>query len=183
MSFEELINLVPEDSKVLEVGTNGLQGENTSLALAKRFKDIIGFNIPSAPGYLYQPWPHYHVRLEDFYKATITEKYDLIVLDLNLGNNLRKDWTWEGLARMYGLLNPGGYLINYVMTDTDYHSYSFPNYTGKFIKHHMASWWGQYPLTGLGILNKLHSLYIFKFVKMLQEERRKYIWWCLLQKI
>lgn len=182
MGFEELIKLVPEDSKVLEVGTNGLQGENTSLALAKRFKSVIGYNIPSAPGYLYQPWLHYPVRLEDFYKATITEKYDLIVLDLNLGNNLRRYWTWEGLARIHGLLNPGGFLINYALTKEDYQSYSFPNYTGKFIKHHMASWWNEYPLTEYGIAKKLNSLHIFRFVRMLQEEIRPYIWWCLLQK-
>lgn len=178
-AFEKLISTISPDARVLEVGTAGHEGENTSLAIAARFKkeNIQGFNIKPVK------WDKYQVLEGDFYTSELSPdspRYDLVVLDLNIDRNLDRDWTDAGLEHMRGLLAPGGRLINYVMMTTEYGDYPV---TPALIKAHMHSWWGEYPLTNRRVGEKLRSLPGWELELAIQEERRPYILWCLLKKI
>lgn len=177
-----LIKHLPKDLKVLDVGCGGLYGENTSEYLIAHFgvENITGVCTSEREVGIYHArraemgLPEVSIRVEDFYKME-PEKYDVVVLDLNIENNL-KDWTDKGLEYAKKFLKPGGYLINYVMVTDQYKDED----TGEMIKVAWADFFGGdigYEQVG----KKLSSLKDFKLLGQVKEERRPYILWVLLQ--
>lgn len=185
--FPRLIKQLPKTFTVLDVGAGGLQGENTTNYLIEHFdaKNILGvcradvetqrfiatreankmFTIP--------------IISDDFYQIKFDGQFDLVVLDMNIGNNLEKDWSDEGLERMRSLVKDGGYLINYIMT-TD--QYGDPEKTPEFIRKYWWQWWNTGNLTMRAIGEKLRQLDGWELFDYEQEPRRDYILWTMLKK-
>lgn len=177
LEFDNLIQVLPTDSKVLDVGASGLEGENTTNALVARFPDYTGICIrpEKVEAYKYLH-PDVNLIVGDFYARDIPdETYDLVVLDLNIENNLLKDWTDEGVKRIHKMLKPGGYLINYVMTTTEYGD---PDATPQLIATHRDKFWGGWKKIG----DKLSKLKGFEVYASAQEQGRPYIQWVMLKK-
>lgn len=173
--IEEYISQIPKDASVLDVGCFGHEGENTSQFLAKHFNHVTGVAIsrkiePYIPA-------NYTVIFDNFYDYRF-DPFDLVVLDLHIEGNLINDWCEKGLERMKKLVKPGGYLINYVMTSTDYGD---PKVTPSLIQWHANLWWGK--LTPQDIKKKLESLEGWELVEMKPEHRREYITWVKLKRI
>jgi hypothetical protein len=164
LSFEKLINLIPKEASVLDVGAGGLEDENTGVFLKARFPNYTGINIK----------PLAFIQ-GDYNTYDFGKQFDLVVLDLNIENNL-KDWSDEGLQRISRWIKPGGYLINYVMTTTEYGN---PNETPQLIAEHRDKWWNGWDDMG----DRLSRLKGFEFIVHQTEERRPYIKWVLLKKI
>lgn len=191
-----MISELPKDFTVLDVGSGGLQGENTTNYLIEHFdaKNILGvcradvetqrfiatreankmFTIP--------------IISADFYKMDFKEgdfnksapwKFDLVVLDMNIESNLEKDWTNEGLERMRGLVKDGGYLINYIML-TD--QYGDPEKTPAFIRGQWKKWWRTEKLTLKEIGMRLTDIKGWELFAYDVEARRPYILWTMLKK-
>jgi hypothetical protein len=172
-TFDKLIRTLPKELKVLDVGVAGHEGENTSCFLVKYFSDVTGITIRSEKEVA---WDAYPVIRDDFYKHKFKEKFDLIVLDLNIDNNIGRDWTTEGLGRISKLLNPNGYLINYVMMTDNYGDPETP----ALIRKHAKKWWGE--LTDEAVRSKLSTLDIWRLISCERESRRPEILWILLQR-
>jgi len=176
-AFERLIESLPEDLRVLEVGINGHDGENTSHFLAKRFDNIVGLNIrPEKIEEWKEQYPDIVYECADYYEWEPNEKFELIVLDLNIENNL-KDWSDKELDRVHKMLERGGCLINYIMTTTEYGN---PGETPQLIDKHSKKWWKSFK--NEDIEKKLNSLKGFEWVACETEIRRDYITWVLLKK-
>ena len=185
--FSKLINSLPASLKVLDVGSGGLEGENTTNYLIRRFgpENITGicsnqheverFHAIRAELKL----PPVKIIQDDFYKHEFTGQYDLAVLDLNIESNLGRDWTDEGLDHMRSLVKDGGYLINYIML-TD--QYGDPDETPLFIYRKWVEHWGTENLTLKDIGRKLSNLKGWELMAQEQEERRPYILWVMLKK-
>lgn len=181
--MNELIKWMPKTFSVLDVGCGGLSGENTSVNLVNHFgqgnvtgickesrwnwKDVAEFksNFPNVK----------HIN-DDFYSHKFDTLFDLVVLDLNIENNILNDWSDDGLQKMRSLVAPKGYLINYIMTTTEYGD---PNETPKLLADHRDRWWGSFESIDIG--RRLNSLPGWKFIAHQREERRPYITWVLLQ--
>lgn len=170
-AIERLITSLPRNLKVLDVGCAGLGGENTTNYLYKHFTDITG--ICTTPEETYK-----EIKLikDDFYTHDFKEKYDLVVLDLDLELSL-KDWS-DNMQFPLRLLRPGGYLLTFLMT-TD--QYGDPDRTPKLIKEQWVSYWGAWPPNFEDIGNKLLNLPNYQLIAHRQEERRPYITWILLK--
>lgn len=180
--FEKLIEFIPQDSRVLDIGCGGLSGENTTNYLIKRFKDITGICRRSEEAQKYaDAHPDIPFIFNEFNKVSRKPFHDLVVYDLNIENNIL---SWEaGFKDMLSYLKPEGYLITYVMTTTEYGDNGTPNY----IREHWERFYGQ-PQSG--ILNneligkKMQELADYEFIASEVEERRPYITWvCLKRKI
>lgn len=171
-TFDKLIRSLPSNLKVLDVGVAGHEGENTSLLLADYFGDVTGITVRDLP------WDKYPVIRHDFYKYRFKTKYDLVVLDLNIDNNIGRDWTKAGMDRVSRLLTPRGYVINYVMMTDDYGD---PQTPGQ-IRAHSRKWWGAFPLTDQIVESKLSTLGSWHLIEIGRELRRPEILWTLLQK-
>lgn len=191
-----MISVLPKDFTVLDVGSGGLQGENTTNYLIEHFdaKNILGvckadvetqrfnatreankmFTIPIISADFYGM----EFKEGDFNKST-SWKFDLVVLDMNIENNLEKDWSDEGLERMRGLVKDGGYLINYIML-TD--QYGDPEKTPAFIREQWKKWWGTDKLTLKEIGMRLTDIKGWEVFAHEVEERREYILWIMLKK-
>ena len=156
---------------MLDVGGWGLEGDNTSQYLEERFSDIIFMNN--------KPLDKVNL-VGDFYGHKFKEKFDLIVLDLNIENNVLKDWSDEGLERVRGLLKKGGTLINYIMTTSDYGD---PNETPELIKRRWKEFWGTEDITDGSIGRKLKNIPGYEFFIHIQEEQRSEIIWVVLKKL
>lgn len=183
--FQRIIKHIPKDSKVLDVGGGGLDGENTTNFLRERFEDTNITLIDIAPGridaYLekFAVNEVFRVMEGDFYKVNWEEKFDLIVLDLNIDNNIKQDWTSKGLNRIHGLLNPGGIVITYVMITDEYGDADTP----KMIGDHMKEFWNSTPPNVYTIRKKLESYsQIYKVFMITKENVRPDIIWVALQK-
>lgn len=180
-AFEKLINWMPKSFDVLDVGAAGLEGENTTDTLVKRFKGYTGICIrPEKVAAYLQLHPELTGKLlcDDFYSHPFNRhSFDLVVLDMNIDNNMARDWTDEGLARAWELLKPGGYLINYVMMTDQYGDPETP----AQIREHWRTWW-QGPINPMTVGNKLYSIRQWEVVATEKEERRPYILWVLLKK-
>lgn len=164
-TLERMISVLPPTASILDVGAGGLQDENTGIYLKARFEDYTGINTKQFGQDI----------LGDFYTHSFDRKFDLIVLDLNIDNNLLKDWTNEGLEYARSLLNPNGFLINYVMVTTNYGDPETP----AMIAKHRDEFWNGWE----GIIDKLENLKGFKLMGILQEERRPEILWVMLKTI
>lgn len=175
-AFERLIKDLDPNMDVLEVGVNGHDGENTSVFVRDQFSDPFGINIrPEKIEDWKQRYPDANCAVADWYEYE-DETHDLIILDLNIENNL-KDWSDKELARAHRLLNYGGFLINYIMTTTEYGD---PNETPTLIAAHRDSWWGSFKNEDIG--KKLNALKGWEFIVAETETRRPYITWVLLKK-
>ena len=179
--FKRLISSLPKGS-VLDVGCGGLEGENTTDYLVEYFgvesitgvckwkKDIDKYRLKV---------PEINIIETDYYGIEFNEKFDLVVLDLNIENNL-KDWTDEGLKRTSKLVKKDGVLINYVMM-TD--AYGDPNETPQMIRDHRKNFWESDEWKNEMVGARIRKIKGFKLLGVEREERRPYIYWVALQKI
>lgn len=121
-SFSKLINKIPADSEVLDVGGGGLGGVNTTNYLITHFG---GDNVTcindkeERVAQFILDNPDVRMIVGDFYTYRFRRKFDLIVLDMNLALNIR-DWE-EGVLkkRVVKLLKKGGFVINYIKPGTE----------------------------------------------------------------
>ena len=181
--FEKIIQTIPKGSRILDVGSGGHEGENTTNYLIKRFgvDDVLGINIrPEKAEEIIEAHKGFNVLVGDFYKHKFKEKFDAVILDMNIENNVIYDWSLEGLERVRGLLNKGGMLVNYIMT-TD--QYGDPNETPKLIRKMFKEFWKVEKLDYEAIGNRLQDISGYEVFAQEQEERRPYILWVALQKI
>lgn len=178
--FEKLIQFVPQEARVLDIGCGGLSGENTTNYLVKRFKDITGICRRSEEAQKYaDAHPDIPFIFNEFNKVSHKPFYDLVVYDLNIENNIL---SWEAdFKDILNYLKPNGYLITYVMTTTEYGDAGTPN----FIREHWERYYGQ---SKPGILNseligkRISQIPNYEFIASEVEERRPYITWVLLRK-
>jgi len=158
--------------KVLDVGGGGLDGENTSVMLLERYgiENVTFINRkPESVVQFMAEHPKAKMVIGDYYTHQFPELYDLVVLDLNIENNL-KDWE-NGHARARELLSPGGSIITYVMTTTDYGDPETP----ALIRESMLKVWGTTDITQDVILKNLDVVAVEK------EPRRSYIQWVIVR--
>lgn len=172
-AFEKVMSQIPNKGKVLDVGAAGLEGDNTTDYLVANFPDYTGICIRPEKVEAYN---NPNIIVGDFYKTQFDTKFDVIVLDLNIDNNIGKDWTDEGLQRMHEILNPDGYLVNYVMLTTEYGD----DHTPHEIRTHADKFWGE--LTAEAVGKKLQTIPGFELFAYQLEERRPYILWVALRK-
>lgn len=172
-AFERLIDTLPPSASVLDVGCYGHKGANTSKFLAKYFHHVTGVAISQKA--IDQAPKNYEVIHDNFYTHDF-KPFDLVVLDLDIENNLLRDWTDKGLARMKTLINPGGYLINYVMMTTEYGDPDTPD----LLAWHRDRWWKEHTPEAIG--KKLTSLPGWELITAIPENRRPYILWTLLKR-
>ena len=172
MGFIELISDIPTNKSVLDVGAYGLQGENTTTELVAHFEDVLTINIRKIEG----------VKLvADFYRAHFDKKFDLIVLDLNIDNNVSQDWTRAGLDRVHNMLAPDGFVIVYILTKD---GYTEQEPTKTMINDNLNHFWKACPVTVDAIGNKLREFKdIFRLVAIQPDDRRDNIAWVKLQRI
>lgn len=173
-AFERLINQVPEESEVLDVGAGGHSGVNTSLFLIQRFKKYVGMNnktneeITKFCGDNNQA-----IVIADYWEQGGAQ-YDLLVLDMNIDNNFR-NWSDDGLTHAKKCLRKGGYMICYIMVTDNYGNPETP----AQLREHRDKWWGSWDKEN--IVKKLKNLDGFTFIALEQEERRPEIYWSLLK--
>lgn len=173
--IENFISLIPKDASVLDVGCFGHEGVNTSQFLSKHFDKVTGVAISRN----IEPYitDNYTVIFDNFYNYDFKQQFDLVVLDLHIEGNLINDWCNTGIERVKKLVKPGGYLINYVMTTTEYGD---AEVTPSLIAWHAKLWWGE--LTPEAIGKKINSINGFELVAAKPENRRPYILWVLLKR-
>lgn len=182
-----MISVLPKEFTVLDVGSGGLQGENTTNYLIEHFRseNIMGvcWADVETKRYLETREATRMVKIPifsgNFYKMNFVRQYDLVVLDMNIESNLEKDWSDEGLARVRGLVKDGGYLINYIML-TD--QYGDPEKTPQFIRERWKKWWRTDKLTLKEIGMRLRDIKGWEVFAHDIEERREYILWIMLKK-
>jgi len=108
--FQRIIETLPSNSQVLDVGAMGLGGENTTKYLWKRFGENVTCLNKEQIG-------HAIDIVADFYTYDFKEKYDVVVLDMKVKDNIEKDWTFDGFCRIFNLLSSKGIFITYLITD------------------------------------------------------------------
>lgn len=185
--FRRLISVLPRSFRVLDVGAGGLQGINTTNFLLEHFgvKNVLGVCTPEKEvNYYYaqrteKGLPKANIQVSDFYEMQFPQKFDLVVVDMNVENNVIHDWSEEGLARARELLKDGGYLIQYVML-TD--QYGDPNKTPELIRTRWIEFWETENLTLQSIGERLQRLNGWEVFAYEVEERRPYILWMMLRK-
>lgn len=183
-AIDKIISLIDKNSKVLDVGALGLMGENITQSLIDWFgaKNVTGICLnPEHPEWFIAKYPDFNFIVGNAFDYPLAEKFDLVVTDLGIEKNL-EDWSEEGLEKMKKFIKPGGYLLNYVMTTTEYGD---PLVTPFLIRKHWMSFWRHlYPdQEGIyeAIGNKLKELEDWELVLAEREERRPYILWILLK--
>lgn len=182
-----MISHLPSNLKVLDVGSGGLQGENTTNYLTEHFgvENILGICKSDHEVEVYQAQraehklPPVKIVSGDFYEQKFDQQFDLVVLDMNIESNLQKDWSDEGLKRMWDLVKDGGYLINYVMMTE---LYGDPLTTPLMIRKCWKEWWRVSDLTLKDVGNKLSKVKGWEVFAYDLEERRRYILWVMLKK-
>lgn len=185
--FQKLISQLPKNFTVLDVGSGGLHGENTTEYLLAHFgaENVLGVCWADHEVEVYQAkraeakLPPVKIISADFYQMEPSEQYDLVVLDMNIESNLARDWTAEGLERMKKFVKPGGYLINYIML-TD--QYGDPEKTPAFIRSQWPKFWETEKLTLPDIGKRLGRISGWEVFAHDIEERRPYILWMLLKR-
>lgn len=180
--FQRILETLPRNMRVLDVGAGGLEGENTTNYLLphvgqNNYKGICTTK-KQVDSYT-NLHPEADIVVGDFYETEFKEKFDLIVLDLNIANNVERDWTDEGLARVREMLDKDGLLINYVLC-TD--GYGDPGETPELIRKGWKDFWGMDEFSHEKVGNKLYSLKGWEVYMTSQEERRNYILWVALRR-
>lgn len=171
MSFKNLLQKT-QQTEVLDVGGGGLEGENTSNHLIERFGvenvTLINTKIDSVKLFM-EKNPDANMLIGNYLTFNFLHKYDIVVLDLNIEQNL-KDWE-NNHERAWNLLKPGGSIITYVMTTTDYGD---PE-TKDLIRESMLKVWGTDLITKNTLLGN-------DYVEEVENDnRRNYIKWVILK--
>lgn len=189
-AFKDLLTGLDPNFSVLDVGVGGLEGENTSNDLLDYFSsdNILGICNNQQAVDLFvaqrqeQNKPVPTIIVDDFYIHTFDTQFDLVVLDLNIDNNVQRDWTELGLETMHDLVKKGGYLINYVMLTDQYGEEETPGMIRRrwkdFYKEEM-----NVSDNKEKVLNKLSSLNRWQLVSYCVEERRPSIMWVLMKNL
>jgi len=121
--FEKIINKINPESKVLDAGGWGLEGVNTTQLLIDRFGEdnVITLNKDPIDGKKIDI-------IAEWYSYKPEKKYDVVVVDVDLDDNVKITWTTEEFHRMFNLfLKERGILILYIRTtrNTDYQDVNF----------------------------------------------------------
>lgn len=174
--MEELIENLPEYLSVLDIGAGGLYGVNTTDVLIKHFADYTGICKTEVNSYLAQceekGLGKPNIIIGDYYQHNFGRQFDLVVHDLDIGNNI-KDWENE-----FGdiPLKDKGYLITYIMMTTEYGNKD----TSNKIRRHWQEFWGVDNLNNKAIGKR--KIKNYEFLRAMREKRRPYITWIMLQK-
>lgn len=152
--IEKIIAGLPSSLTVLDVGGFGLDGENTSLALAERFTQhrytCMNTDARSILA-CKERFMQCKTLEERFFDYEFQENYGVVVIDMWRGQN-QEFWDDDQLLDPYIPVEMGGYVIAYVM-----HPKNF-----LFVNRYEES---------------------YKLVAIEQEQRRPEIHWVCLQKL
>jgi len=170
IGFKQLLKDIPIDARILDVGAWGVYGENTSTHL-KYFEDVVYMNTKPLAGV---------TLVQDFYDWTPDGKFDLIVLDLNIENNISRDWTREGMGRVYRMLNEGGSLILYVLTKD---GYTEEEPTKTQLDEKFKEYWKSSPVTIDAIGDRVWEMKFWELYGIQPDDHRNNIAWVRLTKI
>lgn len=181
--FEKLIQDIPKNYSVLDVGAGALQGANTTNDLIKHFgtKNYLGICLEqekidtfiSCRKLNREPIPT--IIAEDFYLYTDVSP-DVLVIDLNLDNNLNNEWSDTGIHRAYELTKQ--YYITYVM------SYNVDLAINERVTCHAHDFWGTLPITNSVIRKKLKEYSdLFEVIAIEKDDPRDEILWVKLKKV
>ncbi len=155
--FRKIIERIPGTDAVLDVGSWGLDGGNTTDAVVGLFNDITLINI--------KPQVNACI-VADYYTYKFDKKFDLIVLDLNIDHNI-PDWE-DDFKYTKTLLNPKGKIVCFIMLDGEYGGLE----SAKRIKKHWKTYWNT---------DKLTPKIIRKRFPMAEEDSsRPEIYWVLI---
>lgn len=178
-TFDKFIRTLPKESSVLDIGTFGHDGKNTSVFLGKYFDKILGFNINTKVLKDSAQYPNYEVIIDNFYDYKFKQQFDLVVSDMTIELNLLNDWCDSGIERIAKLVKPGGYWINFVMM-TD--QYGDPKVTPALIRWHSENFWGVTVPNVDAVEQKLSKLKGWELVAAEPEKRRENILWVMLKR-
>lgn len=190
-AFESIILKIHPNPIVLDVGGGGLKGSNTTNVLIEHFgiEAITCVCLNKEVANTYAEKTAVKMIVADFYKHEFKEKFDLIVLDLNIDCNVQNDWTDEGMKRIHKMLNPNGIVICYVMAGIEV---GYVDSLDMIEAHNLAYWgeeficaefFGQDTSSIIDDVLKQKYSKIFKVFSIKREERRTEILWVALQKI
>lgn len=186
-AFAKLIKNISREAKVLDIGSGGLEGENTTRALLDHFgaENVTGICKDEKMVEVFRAQLKEErkavpsIEVVDYYDFQTDEKFDLVVHDLNIDNNL-KDWSVDGLERSGSFLKDGGFLIQYVMTTEHYGD---PEETPALLRAHRNKFWWTSEFSQEMIGNRLRHLKNWEIWACEREQRRPYITWVMLRKV
>ena len=163
--FRKIIAGLPKNLSVLDVGAWGLEGDNTTEAIREHFTDVTFINRKEVAKPCIKA---------DYYTYEFDKKFDLIVLDLNIDNNIQRDWE-ENFRHSFKNLKEGGSIICYAMITSDYGDPETP----AMIKKHWKDYWKCCELTPIDIVAGVIDR--FTLLDIQEDERRGEIYWVHLR--
>ena len=188
LGFDNAVKDLYKIPKVLDVGAGGLDGHNTTKSLHKYFgyANVTCMQIKEAVARDYvSKYPSTIMKEQDFYEYDFKdEKFDLIVLDLNIDNNINRDWQGDGLKKAHSILNPKGIVVCYICHDNSASpAASDYMYLEDLIQKHLDGFWG-----GSVVDEKIKSVIkekfpMYKLVSINDDVERDNITWIALQKV
>ena len=180
--FQKLIQMLPKELSVLDVGAGGLEGENTTEFLLERFSDYTGICIKPDRIELYNAQrkergqKEANIIVGDFYTYQFGQQFDVLVLDLNIERNL-EDWE-DRFERVKKHVKHSGYLISYYMLTDEYTDV-------ESVHEQIRSTWidicGVNDMNVRVLANGMRAIPGFELMTIEQEERRPEIAWVLLR--
>lgn len=181
-AFGRLVKPISSTAKVLDVGSGELAGGNTSNHLVDKFgPNYTGIQIKKETIERYKRIKeNVEIIHGDFYKTKFKGKYDLVVLDLDIINNVTRDWEGDGIKKSaFDALKTGGHVICYVMSTTKYGSED----DGLMLERHHEYFWEGAPNVVRIVKKCMRYLEGFDIVDVQKEEARDYIYWVKLRKL
>lgn len=171
-AIERLIQNIPQDAEILDIGYGGLDGENTTNYLRERFRSVEGIckdqNGVDRYRAMYPESSNDKVTVGFYPNDMPTDrKWDLLVHDTNIEGNLAF-WSPEGQEKAWSYVKDGGGILTYMML-TDFYG---DDVAQAAIKEHRMRYWQ----------NCLPHIVWTHVLGMEREERRPYIMWVLLKK-
>lgn len=180
--FQKLIQMLPRELSVLDVGAGGLEGENTSEFLLERFKDYTGICIKPDRVELYNAQrkergkEEANIIVGDFYTHDFGRVFDVVVLDLNIERNL-SDWESRfDIAKRY--VKHGGCIITYFMMDD---TYTDVESVHEQIRKVWISLCGANDMNIQSLANGVRAIPGFELITIESETRRPEVAWVLLR--
>lgn len=180
--FQKLIQMLPRELSVLDVGAGGLEGENTSEFLLERFKDYTGICIKPDRVELYNAQrkergqKEANIIVGDFYVHDFGRIFDVLVLDLNIERNLL-DWE-DRFEQVKKYVKHGGYVITYSMMDD---TYTDVESVHEQIRSTWISFCGVNDMNVNSLTNGVRAIPGFELVTIETEKRRPEVAWVLLR--
>lgn len=121
-SFKLLLEHLPDDLSVLDIGYGGLQGENTTNFLREKFQDITGINNNQyyVDQFIANNDERDTILVQDYWEG-VDGTWDLVVQDLNIAGNIA---CWKDPTHV--LKNVEKYYITYLHDGAPYKGLNMP---------------------------------------------------------